>query len=55
MRGNAGTALYVLVMIALIVAVDVLFFKNHFWPRLIVNLGIVVVFVVFYFGVLKRP
>jgi hypothetical protein len=31
-------------MVALIVALDVLFLRDHFWLRLIVNVGIVVVF-----------
>jgi hypothetical protein len=50
-----ATTLYVVLMAAVIVAVDVLFFKNRVWPRLTVNLGIVLVFAAFYFGFLKRP
>jgi len=46
--------LYVLALIAVVVAVDVLFLKHHFWPRLLVNIGIVLVFGAFYFLVLKR-
>jgi hypothetical protein len=42
-------------MVAIVVGVDVLFFKNQLWPRLIVNVGIVLVFVAFYFRFLKRP
>jgi hypothetical protein len=45
--------LYVLAMVAVIVGVDVLFFKQHFWERLLVNVGIVLVFVAFYFRFLK--
>jgi hypothetical protein len=48
-------ALYVLLMAATIVGVDVLFFRNHVWERLIVNIGIVLVFAAFYFRFLKRP
>ena len=48
-------ALYLLVLIAVVVAVDFLFFKNHFWERLAVNIGIVLVFAAFYFRFLKRP
>jgi arginine exporter protein ArgO len=44
---------YVLLMAVLIVAIDVLFFKHHFWERLTVNVGIVLVFVAFYFRFLK--
>lgn len=40
---------YVLAMVAVVVAVDVLFFRNHFWPRLMVNVGVVLVFGAFYF------
>jgi membrane protein implicated in regulation of membrane protease activity len=45
---------YVLAMVAIIVSVDVLFLSHHFWERLIVNVGIVVVFVTFYMTFLKR-
>jgi len=47
--------LYVLALVAVVVGVDLLFFRHHFWERLIVNVGIVLVFVVVYFGFLKRP
>ncbi len=47
--------LYVLTLVAVVVGVDVLFFKNQFWERLIVNVGIVLVFVAFYLRFLKRP
>lgn len=40
---------YVAGMIAAIVAVDVLIFRNYFWERLMVNVGIVLVFAAFYF------
>jgi hypothetical protein len=50
-----ATVLYAIVMVAVIVAVDVLFFKDRFWERLTVNVGIVLVFVAFYFRFLKRP
>jgi hypothetical protein len=42
-------------MIAVIIAVDVLFFKDRVWERLAVNVGIVLVFGAFYFRFLKRP
>jgi hypothetical protein len=48
-------AIYVLTLIAVVVSVDVLFFRNRFWPRLMVNVGIVVVFAAFYLRFLKRP
>ncbi|WP_198347620.1 hypothetical protein [Nocardia terrae] len=40
--------IYVLAMVAVIVGVDVLFFRQHFWGRLMVNVGIVLVFGAFY-------
>ena len=45
--------IYVLAMVALIVGVDVLFLRHHFWPRLLVNIGIVLVFGAGYFVFLK--
>ncbi len=44
---------YVLAMVVLIVGVDVLFLRHLFWPRLMVNVGIVLVFGVCYFLFLK--
>jgi hypothetical protein len=49
------TVLYVVLMIAVIVVIDLLFFKDRFWERLMVNVGIVLVFAAFYFRFLKRP
>jgi hypothetical protein len=54
-RSQTATALYVVLMAAVIAAVDLLFFKNRFWERLTVNMGIVLVFAAFYFRFLKRP
>ncbi len=47
--------LYVLAMAAVIVAVDFVFFKNRFWERLAVNIGVVLVFGAFYFRFFRRP
>lgn len=47
--------LYVALMVAIVVAVDLLFFRGWFWERLIVNIGIVLVFGAFYLSFLKRP
>jgi hypothetical protein len=55
MRRDVATALYVLVMAAVIAGVDVLFFKNRFWERLTVNVGLVLVFAAFYFRFVKHP
>jgi membrane protein implicated in regulation of membrane protease activity len=55
MGRRAAVALYVLAMVGIVVGVDVLFLRMLFWERLIVNIGIVLVFVVVYFRFLKRP
>ena len=55
MGRQATIALYVLAMVAVVVGVDVLFFRHQFWARLIVNVGIVLVFAAFYLRFLKRP
>ncbi len=47
-RTTAGL-LYVLVMVAVVVAVDLLFFRDYPWERLAANVGIVLVFAAFYF------
>jgi hypothetical protein len=54
MGRTATIALMVLAMVALIVAVDVLFFRHDFWPRLLVNVGIVLVFAAVYFRFVRR-
>lgn len=55
MPRNTYVLLYILVLIAVVVSVDVLFFKDRFWERLMVNIGIVLVFAAFYFRFLKIP
>ena len=55
MGRQAAVVLYVLAMVAVVVGVDVLVFRHQFWERLIVNVGIVLVFVAFYLRFLKRP
>jgi uncharacterized membrane protein len=42
-------------MVAVIIFVDVLFFKNRFWERLAANIGIVLVFLAFYQRFFGRP
>lgn len=46
--------LYVLALVAAVVGADILFFRHQFWARLVVNVGIVLVFAAFYLGFLKR-
>ena len=48
-------AFYGMAMAAVIVAVDLLFFRNRLGERLTVNIGIVLVFVAFYLRFFKRP
>ena len=55
MGRQAAVVLYVLALIAVVVSVDVLFFRHHTWERLIVNVGIVLVFAAFGLRFLKRP
>jgi hypothetical protein len=51
---TAVYALYVVAMAAVVVGVDVLFIRGHFWERLAVNVGIVLVFGAFYFRFLHH-
>lgn len=53
--GKAGSILYVLLMAVTIVVVDFLIFRNRFWERLMVNIGIVLVYIAFFLRFLKRP
>jgi type IV secretory pathway VirB2 component (pilin) len=55
MHRQVVNVLYVVAMAAVIVGVDLMFFKNRFWERLTVNIGIVLVFAASYFRLLKRP
>ncbi|HKD48669.1 MAG TPA: hypothetical protein VKB67_13365 [Rhizomicrobium sp.] len=41
-------ALYVAAMVAIIVGVDIAFFRNRFWELLMANIGIVLLFAAFY-------
>jgi len=55
MGRQAAVVLYALVLIAVVVGVDVLFFRDRFWQRLMVNVGIVLVFAAFYLRFLNHP
>ena len=55
MGGQLAVMLYVVAMVAVIVGVDFLFFRNRFLERLTVNIGIVLVFAAFYLRFLRRP
>lgn len=54
MSRQATVVLYVVAMAAIIVGVDFAFFRNRFWERLAVNIGIVLVFAAFYWRFLSR-
>jgi hypothetical protein len=53
-RRQVIIALYVIAMAATIVGVDFAFFRNRFWERLTVNIGIVLVFAAFYSRFLRH-
>jgi hypothetical protein len=55
MDRQVAIVLYVVAMAAVIVCVDVGFFRNRFWERLAANIGIVLLFAAFYFRFLRRP
>ena len=47
--------LYIAAMVLVIVGVDVAFFRNRFWERLIANVGIVLLFAAFYLRFFRQP
>ena len=53
--GQATTVVYVVLLVAVIVGADVLFFRNYVWERLMANVGIVLVFAALYLRFVKRP
>jgi hypothetical protein len=55
MRIQVAVVLYAVAMAAIIVGVDLAFFRNRFWERLMANIGIVLVFAAFYMRFLRRP
>ena len=54
MGKQVSVVFYVLALVAIVVGVDVLFFRHRFWERLMANVGIVLVFAAFYLRFLKR-
>ncbi|MBV8529394.1 MAG: hypothetical protein JOZ75_13875 [Candidatus Dormibacteraeota bacterium] len=54
MSKNAFVAIYVVLLIAAVVSVDVLFFRDRFRERLLANIGIVIVFVAVYFLAIRN-
>jgi hypothetical protein len=53
MGRQVAVVLYAALMVAVVVGVDFLFFRDRFWERLTVNIGIVLVFAAFYLRFLK--
>jgi hypothetical protein len=51
----AAGGLFALALIAVVVGVDVLFFRHHFWERLAVNVGIVLIFIACYSRFVRNP
>jgi len=47
MNKPLSVVLTIVALIVVVVIVDVLFFRNYFWDRLIANVGIVLVFLAF--------
>lgn len=56
MTKNVTVALYIAALIAVVISVDVLFFRNRvwIWERLMVNVGIALVFLAFYLRFFKN-
>ena len=53
MSRQVVAVLYVAAMVVTIVGLDIVFFRNQFWERLALNIGIVLVFAAFYFRFLR--
>ncbi len=53
MGKNTVSIIYVIAMVATVVALDILFFRHRFWERLMANIGIVLVYMAFYLAFLK--
>lgn len=54
MSKNTVNIIYILAMIFTVVVIDIVFFRHSFWERLIANIGIVLVYVAFYFSFIKN-
>jgi hypothetical protein len=56
MTRNLSVAVYVVALVAVVVSVDVLFFRHRFWfwERLMANIGIVLVFLAFYLRFMRN-
>jgi hypothetical protein len=52
---TSADVLYVLAMVVIMLGVDILFFRNRFWERPMVNIGVVLVFAAFYLRFFGHP
>lgn len=55
MSKNTALVIYVLAMIVIVVGADLIFFRHRFLARLVANIIIVFLFVVFYFRFMNNP
>jgi preprotein translocase subunit SecE len=55
MGRQVAVVLYVVAMVAVILGLDIAFFRHRFWERLMANIGVVLVFAAFYFRFLRSP
>lgn len=46
--------IYVLAMIISVVIVDIVFFRNRLWERLMANIGIILLYAAFYLAFLRH-
>lgn len=54
MTRHGATLCYLIAMIAVVLGIDLAFFRNRFLERLIANIGIILLFGAFYLRFLKR-
>ena len=53
MNKSLASVILILVMVAVIVTLDIVFFRHRFVARLIANVGIVLLFIAFYLIFIK--
>ncbi len=54
MDRNVLTVIYLIAMVVIIVLVDVFIFRHHVIERLLSNIGIVLIFIAFFFRYIKK-
>lgn len=55
MARNISIGIFIVLLIAVVIGVDILFFRHHIWERLMVNIGIVLVLGAFYLRFFNKP